>query len=102
MSNFVETFTVTAPTRVDLAGGTLDIWPLYCLFSGAKTINVAINLEATGLFRTEPHTSFKLFVECGEGSVEINKPLSDDELNKLSPSVKFPAFVISEYLKGKK
>jgi D-glycero-alpha-D-manno-heptose-7-phosphate kinase len=32
-----------APTRVDLAGGTLDIWPLYLFHENAQTINCAIN-----------------------------------------------------------
>ena len=36
----------SAPTRLDLAGGTLDIWPLYLLHEGARTINVAITLRA--------------------------------------------------------
>lgn len=30
--------------RVDLAGGTLDIWPLGLLHHGARTVNVAIDL----------------------------------------------------------
>jgi D-glycero-alpha-D-manno-heptose-7-phosphate kinase len=33
---------VTAPCRVDLAGGTLDIWPLGLLHHGSLTVNVAI------------------------------------------------------------
>jgi D-glycero-alpha-D-manno-heptose-7-phosphate kinase len=33
---------VTAPCRVDLAGGTLDIWPLGLLHRGSLTVNVAI------------------------------------------------------------
>ena len=36
-----------APTRIDLSGGTLDIWPLYLLVGESTTINVAINLYAT-------------------------------------------------------
>jgi D-glycero-alpha-D-manno-heptose-7-phosphate kinase len=36
----------TAPTRVDLAGGTLDIWPLYLFHPGAVTVNVAIDRRA--------------------------------------------------------
>jgi D-glycero-alpha-D-manno-heptose-7-phosphate kinase len=39
--------TSKAPTRIDLAGGTLDIWPLYLFEGGATTINVAMNLYAT-------------------------------------------------------
>jgi D-glycero-alpha-D-manno-heptose-7-phosphate kinase len=33
--------------RVDLAGGTLDIWPLGLLHPGARTVNVAIDLAVT-------------------------------------------------------
>ncbi|MEK6627922.1 MAG: galactokinase [Bdellovibrionota bacterium] len=33
-----------SPTRVDLAGGTLDLWPLYNFVGGATTINVAIDI----------------------------------------------------------
>jgi D-glycero-alpha-D-manno-heptose-7-phosphate kinase len=33
-----------SPTRVDLAGGTLDMWPLYNFVNGATTINVAIDI----------------------------------------------------------
>lgn len=38
--------TASAPTRIDLAGGTIDIWPLYLFHEGAVTINAAINLRA--------------------------------------------------------
>ena len=36
----------SAPTRIDLAGGTLDIWPLYLFHDGAQTLNAAISLRA--------------------------------------------------------
>ena len=36
----------SAPTRIDLAGGTLDIWPLYLFHDAALTLNAAINLRA--------------------------------------------------------
>ena len=36
----------SAPTRLDLAGGTLDIWPLYLYHDGAQTLNAAISLRA--------------------------------------------------------
>jgi D-glycero-alpha-D-manno-heptose-7-phosphate kinase len=38
---------VRSPTRVDLAGGTLDLWPLYNIVGGAMTINVAIDIMTT-------------------------------------------------------
>ncbi|MBI5086545.1 MAG: GHMP kinase [Acidobacteria bacterium] len=33
-----------SPCRVDLSGGTLDIWPLYLYHSNAVTVNFAVNL----------------------------------------------------------
>jgi len=38
--------TSSAPTRIDLAGGTIDIWPLYLFHQPAVTINAAISLRA--------------------------------------------------------
>lgn len=35
--------TAQAPCRVDLAGGTLDIWPLYLFHANAVTINFAVD-----------------------------------------------------------
>jgi D-glycero-alpha-D-manno-heptose-7-phosphate kinase len=36
----------SAPTRIDLAGGTIDIWPLYLFHDAATTLNAAISLRA--------------------------------------------------------
>lgn len=41
-----------APTRVDLAGGTLDIWPLYLFHPGALTVNAAISRYASCVIET--------------------------------------------------
>ncbi|MDA8561281.1 GHMP kinase [Nitrospinae bacterium] len=37
----------SAPTRIDMAGGTLDIWPLHLFFDNPPTLNAAIDLYAT-------------------------------------------------------
>src|SRR5258708_18914071 len=42
-----------APTRVDLAGGTLDIWPLYLFHPGAVTVNAAITRYASCRIETQ-------------------------------------------------
>ena len=34
----------TAPCRADLAGGTIDIWPLYLFHPGARSVNIALNI----------------------------------------------------------
>lgn len=52
--------------RVDLAGGTLDIWPLGLFHPGARTVNVAIDLAAT--VRLRPSTVYR--VRQGESLVE--------------------------------
>jgi D-glycero-alpha-D-manno-heptose-7-phosphate kinase len=36
-----------APCRADLAGGTIDLWPLYLFHSGAMTVNFAVNILTT-------------------------------------------------------
>src|SRR5260370_2821130 len=43
-----------APTRVDFAGSTLDIWPLYLFHPGAVTLNAAISLYASCAIETHP------------------------------------------------
>src|ERR1700687_323060 len=43
-----------APTRVDFAGGTLDILPLYLFHPGAVTVNAAISLYASCVIETHP------------------------------------------------
>ena len=53
--------TVRAPVRADLAGGTLDLWPLYLFHPGARTVNVAISYYAESEV-----------VETGDSGVEIH------------------------------
>jgi D-glycero-alpha-D-manno-heptose-7-phosphate kinase len=38
-----ETIEASAPARIDLAGGTLDLWPLHVLHPGSSTVNLAID-----------------------------------------------------------
>jgi D-glycero-alpha-D-manno-heptose-7-phosphate kinase len=44
--------TSKAPCRVDLAGGTLDIWPLYLYHPGAVTVNFAVNRYTSCVLQT--------------------------------------------------
>jgi D-glycero-alpha-D-manno-heptose-7-phosphate kinase len=46
------------PTRVDLAGGTLDIYPLYVFEGGGVTVNAAISLESTVWVESRDDGSF--------------------------------------------
>jgi D-glycero-alpha-D-manno-heptose-7-phosphate kinase len=52
---------VRAPVRADLAGGTLDLWPLYLFHPGSRTVNVAISYYAESEV-----------CETGTGGIEIH------------------------------
>jgi len=49
-----------APTRVDFAGSTLDIWPLYLFHPGAVTLNAAISLYASCVIETLPTSDSRI------------------------------------------
>jgi D-glycero-alpha-D-manno-heptose-7-phosphate kinase len=51
----------SAPTRIDLAGGTIDIWPLYLFHDGASTLNAAISLRAH--VRITPRSDGRIVLE---------------------------------------
>lgn len=65
-----------APCRVDLAGGTLDIWPLYLYHSGAVTVNFAINLYARCVVKTRSDKRIHVRSEVRAGE-EIFNSLED-------------------------
>lgn len=44
--------TASAPMRVDLAGGTLDVYPLYLFEGGGLTVNAAIDVKASASVAT--------------------------------------------------
>ena len=67
----------TAPTRVDLAGGTIDIWPLYLFHPGATTVNFAVSLDAT--CRIETRDDDQIMLESRDRGVAFETRLADVE-----------------------
>ena len=59
----------SAPTRIDLAGGTLDIWPLYLFHEGAQTLNAAISLRARCFIR--PRTDRRISIHSEDTGVHV-------------------------------
>jgi len=59
----------SAPTRIDLAGGTLDIWPLYLFHPGAQTINAAISIRAHA--RIEPRSDQRIVIRSEDTSATV-------------------------------
>jgi len=64
----------SAPTRVDLAGGTIDIWPLYLFHPGASTVNFAINLRAS--CRIETRSDGRIILESRDRKVSFETELA--------------------------
>ncbi len=64
----------SAPTRVDLAGGTIDIWPLYLFHSGAATVNFALNLRAR--CRIETRDDGRIILESRDRKVSFETDLA--------------------------
>lgn len=56
----MSTVIVRSPTRVDLAGGTLDLWPLYNFVGGAITVNVAIDVWTQVSISSQSDTSVEV------------------------------------------
>jgi D-glycero-alpha-D-manno-heptose-7-phosphate kinase len=63
--------TASAPARVDLAGGTLDLWPLHVLHPGSVTVNVAIAMFASCRVRTGA-PAFRVFAR--DGAFDFTSP----------------------------
>ena len=94
----LDRFQVSAPTRVDLAGGTLDLWPLYCLTGGAVTVNVAIDLKATVQCEVFENEVLKVELEGAGAKALFYEPVFGEALSKLPGVLRFPSFLISQYL----
>lgn len=67
----------SAPTRVDLAGGTIDIWPLYLFHPGAATVNFAISLRAH--CRIETRNDDRIILESRDRKVAFETRVSSIE-----------------------
>jgi D-glycero-alpha-D-manno-heptose-7-phosphate kinase len=84
----------SAPTRVDLAGGTIDIWPLYLFHPGASTVNFAISLRAS--CRIETRDDGRIVLESRDRKVRFDTELSalddlihEEQLELISKLVHF-------------
>ena len=72
------TIAASAPTRIDLAGGTIDIWPLYLFHDGASTLNAAISLRAHA--RVEPRNDGMIQLT----STDTNRQITASRWSELS------------------
>lgn len=78
--------TASAPTRIDLAGGTIDIWPLYLFHPGAQTLHIAISLRAHAWIERRPDDRIELISEDTDRMVNLSADqlAADDTLPLLA------------------
>ena len=84
----------SAPTRVDLAGGTIDIWPLYLFHPGAMTVNFALSLLAS--VRIETRGDSRIILESRDRVIgfattvdRVDELAKDQQLELVSKMVHF-------------
>lgn len=85
-----------APMRADLAGGTLDIFPLYVFMGGAVTLNAALTLSSYVSLEDAAGTQIKLISE--DLSIEQSAP-DIDSLDPAGP-LGFIASIVKFYRPG--
>ena len=78
----------SAPTRIDLAGGTIDIWPLYLAHEGACTVNAAISLRAHATI--EPRTDGRIELR----SIDTNRQVQAARWQDLRPDGELPLLAL--------
>lgn len=72
-----------APTRIDLAGGTLDIWPIHLFLKDPLTLNLAINLYADATLETQKVNSGKGRITLRSEDQGIELKLAWEELGEV-------------------
>src|SRR5438309_6460527 len=89
-----NTVVAQAPCRADLAGGTIDIWPLYLFHPGASTVNFALSLRAS--VRIETRDDDRIILESRDRGIRLESALDcigdlarDEELELVSKLVYF-------------
>ncbi len=66
-----------APSRIDLAGGTLDIWPLYLFEEGGITVNIGIDVASRARISSRSDRAVRI---CSVDTGTEQSAASADEL----------------------
>ena len=82
----------SAPTRVDLAGGTIDIPPLFLFHEGAATVNFAISLMAR--CRIETRDDGRIILESIDQKACVETTLGDIASLKDEPRLELLAKLV--------
>jgi len=73
-----QSIVATAPCRADLAGGTIDIWPLYLFHPGAVSVNIALGILTA--CKITPHAGGEIVLKSHDTRREQRFTRLDDLL----------------------
>ncbi len=82
----------SAPARVDLAGGTIDIPPLFLFHEGASTVNFAIDLRAK--CRIETRDDDRIVIESIDRGDKVESTITDIKELATSERLELPSKLI--------
>lgn len=77
--------TARAPTRIDLAGGTLDLWPLYLFVKEPVTLNLGIDLYAEARLEVSKTVSGNPTIELESQDQNLKTRLTWQDLISQNP-----------------
>ena len=75
----------SAPTRVDLAGGTIDIPPLFLFHEGASTVNFAVSMMAR--CRIETREDDRIVLESVDQKTKVETSVANIDSLKNEPKL---------------
>ena len=81
-----------APTRIDLAGGTIDLWPLYLFLEQPRTINLGIDLfaECTIELQAKVATPSEVILKSEDQAAQLKlnwKDLTGEKTFEAAPAI---------------
>lgn len=82
-----------SPCRVDLAGGTLDIWPLYLHHENAVTVNFAVDRYTSCDLKTRTDRAIHL------SSLDLGRQESFASLDELRSAPKYKLALLAEVVR---
>ena len=97
--NSSVSFKSKAPTRIDLAGGTIDIWPLYAFLQTPMTVNLAIDLFAEA--KVEEISQEGVVLEASDQNVSIKLGWEELRKAKVPPALDLHHKLLKHFLDEK-
>jgi D-glycero-alpha-D-manno-heptose-7-phosphate kinase len=91
----MNSITVKSPTRVDLAGGTLDLWPLHAFVGPCQTVNVAISIWTEVVLT--PAKDTRIHIESTDVAINVEFANLSDLMASTNPKLKLFQVVVNYF-----